>query len=154
MPGIIKATEDVDIPIIFNNAGYIVTGFFDQTTLDAQLANVECNATATVKVTYHFLKMLAKDMKGCIVFTSSLSSYIPNPFLVMYGTNNAHQFDLVEFSKRFALHPNQIPKKILSCIGRVHWGEIGLAAVFLRIVVSVVLYDFFLQIFASAVPIY
>jgi len=37
MPGIIKATEKLDISIIFNNAGYIVTGFFDQTKLDSQV---------------------------------------------------------------------------------------------------------------------
>ncbi len=76
--------------IIFNNAGYIVTGFFDQTTLDSQLANLECNSTACVKVTHHFLKcMMDKGLKGCIVFTSSVSGYIPNPFAVMYGATKA-----------------------------------------------------------------
>lgn len=40
MPGIIEATKDIDIAVVFNNAGYIVTGFFDQTSLDAQLANM------------------------------------------------------------------------------------------------------------------
>lgn len=33
MPAIIEATKDLDIAIVFNNAGYIVTGFFDQTTI-------------------------------------------------------------------------------------------------------------------------
>lgn len=90
MPDIIKATEDIDVQIIFNNAGYIVTGFFDQTTLDSQLANLECNATSCVKVTHHFLKkLLEKDLKGCIMFTSSVSGYIPNPFAVMYGATKA-----------------------------------------------------------------
>ena len=90
MPGIIKATKDIDIPIVFNNAGYIVTGFFDQTNLDRQLANMECNATACVKVTHHFLQqMLSKKLKGCILFTSSVSGYIPNPFAVMYGATKS-----------------------------------------------------------------
>ena len=85
-----QATKDIDIEIVFNNAGYIVTGFFDQTTLDAQLANLECNSTACVKVTHHFLKkMLDKKMKGCFIFTSSVSGYIPNPFAVMYGATKA-----------------------------------------------------------------
>ena len=44
----------------------------------------ECNSTACVKVTHHFLQqMLEKKLKGCIVFTSSVSGYIPNPFAVM-----------------------------------------------------------------------
>lgn len=90
MPGIIEATKDITIEIIFNNAGYIVTGFFDQTDLNAQLANMECNATACVKVTHHFLqKMLNSKIKGCIVFTSSVSGFIPNPFAVMYGATKA-----------------------------------------------------------------
>jgi len=90
MPAIIEATKDIDISIVFNNAGYIVTGFFDQSSLDAQLANLECNSTACVKVTHHFLKkMLDKNIKGCFIFTSSVSGYIPNPFAVMYGATKA-----------------------------------------------------------------
>jgi short-subunit dehydrogenase len=43
-----------------------------------------------VKVTHHFLQlMLQKKMKGCILFTSSVSGYIPNPFAVMYGATKA-----------------------------------------------------------------
>lgn len=85
-----QATKDLDIAIVFNNAGYIVTGFFDHTTLDSQLANMECNATACVKVTHHFLQlMLVKKIKGCFIFTSSVSGYIPNPFAVMYGATKA-----------------------------------------------------------------
>ena len=51
MPGIIEATKDINVQIIFNNAGYIVTGFFDQTKLDGQLANMECNGkTCSVRL--------------------------------------------------------------------------------------------------------
>lgn len=90
MPAIIEGTKDIDIPIVFNNAGYIVTGFFDQSSIDAQLANLECNSTACVKITHHFLKlMLQKNLKGCFLFTSSVSGYIPNPFAVMYGATKA-----------------------------------------------------------------
>ena len=90
MPAIIEATKDIDIQCIFNNAGYIVTGFFDRTSLDSQLANLECNATACVKVTHHFLQiLLQKKLKGCFVYTSSVSGYIPNPFAVLYGATKA-----------------------------------------------------------------
>jgi short-subunit dehydrogenase len=43
MSAIIEATKDLDIAVVFNNAGYIVTGFFDQTSVDSQLANMVCN---------------------------------------------------------------------------------------------------------------
>lgn len=34
-------------------------------------------------------QMLEKELKGCFVFTSSVSGYIPNPFAVMYGATKA-----------------------------------------------------------------
>jgi short-subunit dehydrogenase len=90
MPGIIEATKDLDVSIVFNNAGYVVTGFFDVSALDGQLANMECNATACVKITHHFLqRMITKKLRGCIVFTSSVAGYIPSPFTVMYGATKA-----------------------------------------------------------------
>jgi len=90
MPAIIEKTKDIDVQIVFNNAGYIVTGFFDSTTIDQQLANHECNATSCVKITHHFLqRMLKKNLKGCFVFTSSVSGFIPNPFAVVYGATKA-----------------------------------------------------------------
>jgi NAD(P)-dependent dehydrogenase (short-subunit alcohol dehydrogenase family) len=33
--------------------------------------------------------MLEKKLKGCFIFTSSVSGYIPNPFAVMYGATKA-----------------------------------------------------------------
>jgi len=90
MPDIINGTKDIDIQVVFNNAGYMVTGFFDTTSLDSQLANMECNATACVKVTHHFVQqMLVKKLKGCILFTSSVSGFIPNPFAVLYGATKS-----------------------------------------------------------------
>lgn len=90
MPDIVRATEDIDVAVVFNNAGYIVTGFFDQSSLDAQLANLECNATACVKVSHHFVQMMiTKKLRGCVVFTSSVAGYIPSPFTVMYGATKA-----------------------------------------------------------------
>lgn len=65
MEKIIDATKDIDVQLIFNNAGFIVTGFLDQAPLGKLLANVECNATASVSITHHFVRLLvSKKMKG------------------------------------------------------------------------------------------
>ena len=37
-----EATKDIDIQIVFNNAGFLVTGFFDQAPLGKLLVNMEC----------------------------------------------------------------------------------------------------------------
>jgi len=80
-----ESTEDIEIPIIFNNAGFLVTGFFDQAPLGKLLANVECNATAAVNITHHFVsKLVSAKKKGCVVFTSSVAGFIPTPFSGMY----------------------------------------------------------------------
>jgi len=80
----------VDVQIVFNNAGFIVTGFFDTQPLGKHLVNMECNATAAMAITHHFAaNMVKKGLKGCIVFTSSASAYIPNPFAIVYGATKA-----------------------------------------------------------------
>ena len=78
MDKIVKMTRDIEIPIIFCNAGFMVTGFLDQTPIEKLLANVECNATSAVNVAHHFVKpLVANRRKGCVVFTSSVAGFIP-----------------------------------------------------------------------------
>lgn len=90
MKKIREATKDISIQIIFNNAGYMVTGFTDQTAVDKYMANIECNATAAFNVTHHFLsKMVSQKLKGCIVFTSSVVAYAPSPFASTYASTKA-----------------------------------------------------------------
>ncbi|KAH8093022.1 3-oxo-behenoyl-CoA reductase [Aureococcus anophagefferens] len=61
-----------------------------QIPLGKHLVNMECNATAAVAITHHFAAaMMRKGLKGCIVFTSSASAYIPNPFAIIYGATKA-----------------------------------------------------------------
>lgn len=85
-----EVTKDLDINIIFNNAGFITLGFMDQAPLGKLLANVECNATASVNIAHHFVQsMVEKKRKGCIVFTSSVAGFIPTPFAAMYASTKA-----------------------------------------------------------------
>jgi len=90
MEKIIEATKDLNIPIIFNNAGFIVTGFLDQSPIGKLLANMECNATACVNISHHFVsKLVENKQKGCIVYTSSVAGFIPTPFAAMYASTKA-----------------------------------------------------------------
>lgn len=90
MEKISEATKDIDVQLVFNNAGFIVTGFLDQSSIGKCLANIECNATAAVNITHHFLsKLVSQKKKGCIVFTSSVSAYTPCPFASLYASTKA-----------------------------------------------------------------
>jgi short-subunit dehydrogenase len=71
MPALADATSDITVQLVFNNAGYIVTGFFADTPVDKWLANAYCNAMAGIAITHHFLgRMRAAGKKGCVAFTS------------------------------------------------------------------------------------
>jgi len=119
MDKIVAATKDIEIPIIFCNAGFIVTGFLDQAPIGTStttarsehwiynhltmrlsqsciphsgklLTNIECNAASAVNVAHHFVKQLiSSKKKGCIVFTSSVAGFIPTPFAAMYASTKA-----------------------------------------------------------------
>ena len=90
MDKIIAATKDIEIPIVFCNAGFMVTGFVDQAPIEKLLVNIECNATSAVNVAHHFVKpLVSKKRKGCIVFTSSVAGFIPTPFAAMYASTKA-----------------------------------------------------------------
>jgi len=93
---IIKATSDINVQLLFNNAGFVATGLFADAPLPKQMGNYECNAIAPVKITHHFLNILLdKKLKGCIGFTSSPAGFIPCPMTVMYGATKAF---LTEFA--------------------------------------------------------
>jgi NAD(P)-dependent dehydrogenase (short-subunit alcohol dehydrogenase family) len=58
--------------------------------LEKHLANAECNALSAVAVTHLFVtRMLAKKLRGCVVFTSSAAACQPGPFSSMYGATKA-----------------------------------------------------------------
>ena len=87
MKDIVEQTKDIDIQILFNNAGYVVTCCFTDMSEGAVFSNYNCNSTVSVRLTHHFLrKMLEKKQKGCVVFTSSPAGDIPNPTAALYGS--------------------------------------------------------------------
>ncbi|EGG14203.1 hypothetical protein DFA_11972 [Cavenderia fasciculata] len=83
---IAKATNDIDVQILVNNAGYIQLSAFFRAPLNKQIANLECNMMSHVKLTHHFVsKMIEKKLKGCVTFTSSQAAFFPAPSCSTYG---------------------------------------------------------------------
>jgi len=90
MPAIVKATEDIDVTLIFNNAGFILPGFFAESAKERMIANYNCNATAAVYITHHFLRRMIKDKRrGLVTFTSSAGAYFPGPTAALYSSTKA-----------------------------------------------------------------
>ncbi|CAN8076970.1 unnamed protein product [Agarophyton chilense] len=90
MQEIIKQTEGIDISILINNAGFLVLGFFNEQPIGKYIANLNCNATAAIRLTHHFYSlMVRKNIHGCIMFTSSAAWFLPAPFASTYGASKA-----------------------------------------------------------------
>jgi len=90
METIKEATQGLDISLLFNNAGFVTIGFFSDLSLQRQMGNIECNMLSGVKLTHHFLnQMIAKKLKGAIVFTSSPAGQMVTPFSVVYGATKS-----------------------------------------------------------------
>ena len=76
--------------IIFNNAGYITFGLFNDVSLQRHMNNYHVNATIAVMITHHFAqKLIQKKLKGCISFTSSPAGQMPGPMAALYGATKA-----------------------------------------------------------------
>jgi len=87
---IVKATSDIDVQVVFSNAGYLIMRSFYKTALDKAMINFHCNIVSHVKLAHYFFgKMATAKMRGCIVFTSSLVSYFPAPANALYATTKA-----------------------------------------------------------------
>jgi len=100
LPVIAKACADIEPTLIFNNAGFLSTGNFADSTLEKQMGNYECNSISPVNITHHFVnQMLDKKRKGAVFFTSSPAGLIPNPTSVMYGSTKSF---LTEFGSSLA----------------------------------------------------
>eukprot|EP00879_Flechtneria_rotunda_P031704 GHRR01034658.1.p1 GENE.GHRR01034658.1~~GHRR01034658.1.p1 ORF type:complete len:343 (+),score=65.61 GHRR01034658.1:1317-2345(+) len=90
LPVIAKATADINVQIVFCNAGYILSGFFYTRSIEQVQANIECNAVSAVNITHHYLQqMMDANLKGCFVYTSSASAVLPSPFAVTYASTKA-----------------------------------------------------------------
>ncbi|GFR47579.1 hypothetical protein Agub_g9307 [Astrephomene gubernaculifera] len=87
---IVDATRDIKVQIVFNNAGYMLTGFFHTRPLDALMKNINCNAVSAVQITHHFVReMISSGLRGCVVFTSSAAAAMPSPFSVQYAATKS-----------------------------------------------------------------
>lgn len=91
MDPIKENTADIQIRMLFNNAGFILPGIFHMIDIGKHMGNYHCNATAAVLITHHFLKSMANftpnhaGKRGLITFTSSSAGFLPTPISALYG---------------------------------------------------------------------
>jgi short-subunit dehydrogenase len=84
-----KATADLDIDILINNAGLGQFGPFSECGLEQELSQVRVNCEAMVHLTRLYLPAMVERKRGWVMIVSSLASYQPLPYLATYAATKA-----------------------------------------------------------------
>ncbi len=80
-------SENADVAVLVNAAGFGHFGGFLEMELDKQLAMIDLNDKALIAMTYHTLAHMSDG--GRIYELGSLSSFQPVPFINVYGASKA-----------------------------------------------------------------
>jgi len=78
-----------ELDIVVNNAGYGLTGYFDQLSINEQLGIVDVNIKAAIAITYAFLPVLYKREKAYLLNVGSTTAYQSVPYLTIYAASKA-----------------------------------------------------------------
>jgi uncharacterized protein len=90
---------DSAVDLLVNNAGIGTSGLFGEVDLDRELALIDLNITALVRLTHAAVAAMRARRHGGVINISSLSSFQPYPNGANYGASKAY---VTSFSK--AIH--------------------------------------------------
>lgn len=99
------------LDVLVNNAGYMVTGLAEETSIDAGKKQFETNFWGTVKITNALLPQFRKQKAGTIVTVSSIVGLIGPPNLSYYAASKhavqgffkSLRFELDQFNVKVAM---------------------------------------------------
>ncbi|MDE3236756.1 MAG: SDR family oxidoreductase [Bacteroidota bacterium] len=88
--------QQLTIDVLINNAGYGLSGAFEQHTLNDQLQNMYVNMDVPVMLTYALLPQMKRNQQSFILNVCSGASYQAVPGLTVYAATKAF---LLSFSR-------------------------------------------------------
>jgi len=96
---IAKATEEIDVGLVVNNAAMILAGSLLKTEVSDEMQVIQVNITASVKLAQVFGKRMSQKGKGGIIFVAGMGGYFSMPYMANYMASKAY---LISFGE--ALH--------------------------------------------------
>ena len=84
------------LDVLFNNAGILRVGFFDELSLDEQLRVVDVNLKGVIHTTHAAIPFLAKTERSRVISMSSASSIYGTAHLAVYSATKAAVSSLTE----------------------------------------------------------
>ncbi|MGK5551798.1 SDR family NAD(P)-dependent oxidoreductase [Actinomadura kijaniata] len=82
--------RDDPVELLVNNAGYGAFGAFADLDLDDQLAEIELNVTALVRLTHAALPGMLERGRGGVLNVASMAGFAPSPGSATYGATKAY----------------------------------------------------------------
>jgi hypothetical protein len=81
---------DDAIDLVINNAGFGTLGRFAELDLDGEMAEVELNVVAVVRLTHAALAPMVRRGRGAVINVASLAAFQPAPYNATYGATKAY----------------------------------------------------------------
>jgi len=104
---IVAVTNDIDVGLLINSAGFAVTGDFTKNDIAMELAQFNVNSRAPLLLSHHFSnKMLARG-RGGIIFLSSVVAFSATRGWAGYAASKSHNLLLSE-TMAYELAPHNV----------------------------------------------
>ena len=89
IPDLIDQTDDLDIGLLINNAGFALTGSFLDHDIKDEAALFQVNNIVPVLLTHAFGKKMQDRGKGGIINVASAVAFLPMPFWTSYAASKS-----------------------------------------------------------------
>lgn len=87
---VLNKTQDLDIDIFVDNAGFGDIGSFLDTSNEKEMKMIDLNVKAAHLLLKEFLKRFTKVNKGSILVTASIAAYSPSAYMATYYATKSY----------------------------------------------------------------
>lgn len=91
--------QNIAVDVLVNNAGFATFGFFTETDLQRELAEIQLNITALTHLSKLFGREMATRRNGKIMNVASIAAFQPGPLMAVYYASKAY---VLSFSEALA----------------------------------------------------
>jgi uncharacterized protein len=88
--------QGIAIDVLVNNAGFGLSGKFEEIDLKRQTEMINLNITALTELTHYFLPQMKQRNAGKILNVASTAAFIPGPLMAVYFATKAYVLSFSE----------------------------------------------------------
>lgn len=96
LPPVADQTDDLEIGLLVNNAGFTNSGDFLDNDIDAETRLVDVNCRAAVILAHHYGQGMRARQRGGIIFSASIAGFVGIPFWANYSASKSFDLKLAE----------------------------------------------------------